>query len=377
MPYAMDFPEAVRYEVLGNELWLWGVAVATGLLTVFALLGMRSLLQHRLAKSSAATKTKMDDAVVHVLGCTRKWFALAVGAWAAAMILHIDAPWPSRISIAIVVLTLIQGGIWLTAGLRWYLDIRYGEGSDPAERTGVTLLRFMGLVLVWSAVLLLGLTAAGVNVTALVAGLGVGGIAVALALQNILGDLFASVSIVMDKPFVVGEFIIVGSEMGTVQSIGLKTTRMKSLGGEEISFSNADLLSSRIRNYTRMQERRVVFSVGVTYDTPARKLAAIPGMLRTILEADDRIRFDRAHFATFGDFALQFEIVYNVLSPDFNVHMDIRQGFNQAIFERFEAEGIEFAFPTQTLHIPDVRALGNVARPRAGERSTTMASNAS
>src|SRR5690606_19496698 len=181
---------------------------------------------------------------------------------------------------------------------------------------------------------------AGVDVTALVAGLGVGGIAVALAVQNILGDLFASVSIVLDKPFVVGEFIIVGSELGTVTKIGLKTTRLKSLGGEDISFANADLLNSRIRNFTRMRERRVVFSIGVTYNTPAKKLAEIPGMLRSIVEADERVRFDRAHFAEFGASSLNFEVVYNVLSPNFNLHMDVRQGFNLAIFERFEAEGI-------------------------------------
>jgi small-conductance mechanosensitive channel len=206
----------------------------------------------------------------------------------------------------------------------------------------------MGL---WSAVVLLALDNLGVDITALVAGLGVGGVAVALAVQNILGDLFASLAIVLDKPFVLRDFIIVGDLLGTVEHIGLKTTRVRALSGEQLIFSNADLLSSRIRNFGRMFERRVVFQIGVTYQTPRGKLEAIPGIIRDAITAQDGTRFDRSHFAAYGDFSLNFESVYYVLSPDYNRYMDIQQAINLRIHERFEAEEIEFAYPTQTLFL--------------------------
>jgi small-conductance mechanosensitive channel len=199
--------------------------------------------------------------------------------------------------------------------------------------------------------LLLILDNLGIDITALVAGLGVGGIAVALAVQNILGDLFASLSIVLDKPFAVGDFIIIDDYLGSVEHVGLKTTRLRSLSGEQLVMSNADLLSSRIRNYGRMYERRIVFSLGVTYQTPRDKLKKIPGIIRDAVEAQDQTRFDRSHFKGYGSFSLDFETVYHVLQPDYNLYMDIQQAVNFAIHERFEAEGIEFAYPTQTLFV--------------------------
>jgi small-conductance mechanosensitive channel len=185
----------------------------------------------------------------------------------------------------------------------------------------------------------------------MIAGLGVGGIAVALAAQNILGDLFASLSIILDKPFVVGDFLIIGDFLGSVEKVGVKTTRLRSLSGEQLIFSNNDLLGSRIRNYGRMFERRVIFSIGVTYQTPADKLRAIPDMLREAVESQQPVRFDRAHFQKYGDFALIFEIVYYVLSADYKQYMDIQQAINLQINEDFEEHGIEFAYPTQTLYV--------------------------
>jgi small-conductance mechanosensitive channel len=216
------------------------------------------------------------------------------------------------------------------------------------------LVGFVMRLVVWTAVLLVLLDNLGVDITALVAGLGVGGIAVALAAQNILGDLFASLSIVLDKPFVVGDFIAIGEFLGSVEHVGLKTTRLRSLSGEQVVFSNADLLGSRVRNYGRMFERRVLFSLGVTYQTPPDKMRRIPVMIREIVESQDRVRFDRAHFQGFGDFALLFEVVYYVLSREYNVHMDIQQSINMTLLERFAAEGIEFAYPTQTVFVSGV-----------------------
>ena len=217
-------------------------------------------------------------------------------------------------------------------------------------------LSFIARLVLWATILLLILDNLGVDITALVAGLGIGGVAIALAVQNILGDLFASLSIVLDKPFVLGDFVIVGDLMGSVENIGIKTTRVRSLSGEQLVFSNNDLLTSRIRNFGRMQERRVVFKLGVTYQTPAEKLEGIPGIIREAIEARDKTRFDRSHFASYGDFSLDFETVYYVLSADYNLYMDIQQAINLAIFRRFADEGIEFAYPTQTLFLEKEQA---------------------
>lgn len=200
-------------------------------------------------------------------------------------------------------------------------------------------------------VVLVALDNVGVNVTALVAGLGIGGIAVALAAQNVLGDLFASLAIVLDRPFVLGDSIAVDTFQGTVESIGVKTTRLRSLSGEELVFSNSDLLKGPIRNYKRMTERRVLFNVGVAYDTPRETVARIPGMLREIVESQSPVRVDRAHFKSLGDSALVFEVVYFVLTPDYSRYMDIQQAVNLAILEQFAQQQIEIAYPTQRVLI--------------------------
>jgi len=185
------------------------------------------------------------------------------------------------------------------------------------------------------------------------------GSAVALAVQNILGDLFASFSIVLDRPFVMGDFIIVGEHLGTVEHIGLKTTRLRSLSGEQLVFSNTDLLGSRIRNYKRMAERRVVFSLGVLYQTSPEQLEKIPQMIRDIVEAQTPVRFDRAHFKEYGASSLNFEIVYYVLSSDYALYMDIQQRINYQLKSRLDANGIEFAYPTQVTRFDPAKAKPN------------------
>jgi small-conductance mechanosensitive channel len=194
----------------------------------------------------------------------------------------------------------------------------------------------------------------------LIAGLGVGGIAVALAVQNVLGDLFASVSIVLDKPFVVGDFIDLGGHMGVVENVGLKTTRVRSLSGEELVIANSDLLSTRIRNFKRMSQRRAAFDIGVVYGTPSDKLRRIPELARKAVESCDNTRFDRSHFKSFGDSALVFETVYFMTVPDYNAYMDTQQSINLELYQRFEAEDIEFAYPTQTLFLKTEAAAASV-----------------
>jgi small-conductance mechanosensitive channel len=254
----------------------------------------------------------------------------------------------------VIGMMLLQCGFWATRGLDFWLRHRFAQGDvneTGAREMTRSLLSFLARVVLWSLVALLILDNLGLNVTALIASLGIGGIAVALAVQNILGDLFASLSIAIDKPFVIGDFIIVDDLMGTVEHVGLKTSRIRSLGGEQIVFSNNDLLKSRIRNYKRMQERRVVFAIGVTYDTEETELRMIPGMIRLAIEAQTTARFDRAHFKGFGAFSLDFEAVYYVREPDYNVYMDAQQAINLQLVREFAAHNIGFAFPTQTLHI--------------------------
>jgi small-conductance mechanosensitive channel len=253
--------------------------------------------------------------------------------------------------VVVVFGVLIQVAIWASAVADHFIG-RYRkrvQADDPGVATAMGAVRFLVRVGVWVAVLLIALDTLGVDITTLIAGLGIGGIAIALALQNLLGDLFASVSIVLDKPFVVGDFIDLDTHMGVVENVGLKTTRVRSLSGEELVIANSDLLATRIRNYKRMSERRIVFEIGVVYGTPSEKLRRIPELAREAIESCPNTRFDRSHFKSFGDSALVFETVYYMTVPDYNSYMDTQQTINLELYHRFEDEGLEFAYPTQTL----------------------------
>lgn len=217
-------------------------------------------------------------------------------------------------------------------------------------------LAFVAKFVIYSIVLLVALdNVPGVEITTLIASLGIGGVAVALAVQNILGDLFASLSISLDKPFVIGDFITVGDDAGQVEQIGLKTTRLRSISGEQLIFSNSDLLNSRVRNYKRMQERRIVFSFGVVYSTPAAQLEEIPRRVQEIIEQQENARFDRAHFKSFGNSSLDYEVVYYVLSNDYALYMTIQQAINLALYRLFQEQEIEFAFPTRTVYVNQIK----------------------
>jgi small-conductance mechanosensitive channel len=228
--------------------------------------------------------------------------------------------------------------------------------------------------LLWTVVLLGMLSNLGVNITAFVASLGVGGIAVALAAQNILGDLFASLAIVMDKPFEVGDFIVLGPVSGTVENVGLKTTRIRSLGGEQVVMSNTELLKQTVSNYKRLAQRRIVFTFSVTHGTTPELLAEVPGIVQRAVAASTRLRFDRAHFKGFGDSSLDFEAVYIVLDPDYGIYMDEQQRINLELMRELAARGIRFALPTRTLYVapPANGLVGEEDRtPGEGSRPAT------
>jgi small-conductance mechanosensitive channel len=338
---------------MGNSLLQWLIAVAALLGTVFVLRIAQHLIGQRLAVFVARTATQWDDVVAALIAKTKLLFLIVVGVYVASIFLQLPDRIHSIVSNLLVITVLLQAGIWGVTFITAALEI-YRQQALEKNRAAVTTINLIGLVskvALWAIVVLLALDNLGVNITALVAGLGIGGVAVALALQNILGDLFASLSITFDKPFIVGDFLVISEHMGSVEHVGLKTTRVRSLSGEQLVFSNSDLLNSRIHNYGRMFERRVVFSIGVTYETPRDKLQLIPEIIREAVEAQEKTRFDRSNFSKFGDFALLFETVFYVLSPDYNVYMDIQQAIYFNIHERFEQEGIEFAYPTQKLFV--------------------------
>ncbi len=354
-PSAIALQETVVPELTtvfyGNEIrtWLIALGIAIGSLLVLRL--VEQVLVVRVQRLAKTTNTVIDDVVVGALRKTKLIYLFIVSAHLGTAVLALPENLRSLQWSVLIVASLLQAGIWVSAGLHIWLQHYRASEEDGANRTTMNALSFIVRTVLWTTIVLLILDNLGVDVTALVTGLGIGGVAIALAVQNVLSDLFASLSIVLDKPFVNGDFIVVGDLAGSVEHVGVKTTRIRSISGEQLVFSNNDLLTSRIRNFGRMNERRVVFSLGVTYQTAANKLEQIPGFIREAVEAREHVRFDRSHFATYGDSSLNFETVYFVESADYGQHMDILQAVNLSIFRRFEDEGIEFAYPTQTLFI--------------------------
>ena len=339
-----------------NEMRTYLFAMAATIGTIVVMWLLRRVMIHYFSRRSQESDHDGYDFMLAMASRTLFPLLLMVSLYVGMSFLTIPVGVVSWISSGAVAAVILQAAIWGNALVTFWLK-RYQKQYrhiDPARMTTVRAVSLAArLVVILVAVILVLDNLPGVEITALVASLGIGGIAIALAVQSILSDLFASLSIILDKPFVLGDFIIVDTYMGTVEYIGLKTTRVRSLSGEQLVFANGDLLKSRIRNYKRMAERRVVFTLGVTYQTAYRHLKSIPGWIETIIEALDLTRFDRAHFQGFGDYALEFEIVYYVLDPDYNRYMDIQQAINLAIHQKFEAEKIDFAYPTQTVNLID------------------------
>ncbi|MDB5938614.1 MAG: MscS Mechanosensitive ion channel [Polaromonas sp.] len=320
----------------------------------------------RMKRISAQTTNRVDDTVVEVLGGSNRWLMLLAALLIGVGMLDLNDRWNARVGQLWFVAVALQLGLWLTRaigiGLRRYQERHASNGMTQAGASA-TLMSWALRTVLWTVVVLAVLSNIGVNITAFVASLGVGGIAVALAVQNILGDLFASLSIAVDKPFEVGDFIGIDSFVGTVQFIGLKTTRIRSLNGEQIIISNTDLLKQVVKNYKRMEERRIVFKFGVTYSATPEQAEAIPGIVKRLVESNRTLRFDRAHFMGFGESSLDYEVVYIVTDPDYNLYMDAQQVLNLQLMRELAALGVDFAFPTRTVHL----APGSGASAAAGE----------
>lgn len=345
MPMNLESIQAVLSGPTGH--WIGALAIAASLILLCLL--AKTVLLRKLREMAGRTTTSIDDAAIRMIEATRISLVVVLALYAGSHNLGLPTRVFKLLDTAAMIALFLQIGLWLAALVAFWINrsrVR-AMASNVGAATSLSALSFIAQLVLWTLVTLLMLDNLGVNITALVAGLGIGGIAVALAVQNILGDLFASLSIVTDKPFVIGDFIAVDDYLGTVENVGLKTTRIRGLGGEQIVFSNSDLLKARLRNHQRRRERRALFGFDVIYETPIEKLERIPAMVRRIVESQQPVRFERAHFKSFGESALQFEVVYWVLDPDYGRYMDIQQAINLGLMRELAADDIEFAYPTQ------------------------------
>ncbi len=328
-------------------------ALIAAALAAFVALRFLRPIAAGLIGSSKAPDNAVRNVVARLVGNTWSVFLLVAAFAAVGPLLDLGDTAEDVLRSAVLILGALQGAVWarelLTSVVLGYASQHASDRS--ALRNAQNVLHVLVGAVVWSMAALFILSNVGVNVTALVAGLGVGGIAVGFAAQGIVRDLFSSISIVLDRPFARGDFIAFDEFMGTVERIGLKTTRLTALSGEQLVISNTNVLEHTIRNYQLMRERRIVFGVGVLYDTPHAKLAAIPGWVETIVKDQSNARFDRAHFKAFGQSSLDFEFVYYVTAPEYGTYMDVQQAINLAIVEKFLKEGVGFAFPTRTVHV--------------------------
>lgn len=337
---------------LNNSVKQWLTALAVALAAFVALLLLRFLLVGRLGELAKRTTTEVDDVLVELVARTKPYFLAAAAVVFGSHFLRLPPTLDVYFDATFALVLLTQCGLWASAAVDLWVQRQAGMKAARADAASVTTIRALGIsakLVLWVIVFITALDKFGVNVTTLVTGLGIGGVAIALAVQNVLGDLFAALSIVFDKPFDVGDSIAVDQMQGTVERIGLKTTRLRSVSGEQIIISNSELLKSRIRNYKRQLDRRVVFTTDVTYGTAPETIARIPGMIREVVSSQQPVRFDRSHFTQYTDSALRIETVYYVLDADYTRYLDIQQTINLELLRRFKTERIEFAFPTRSI----------------------------
>jgi small-conductance mechanosensitive channel len=336
--------------VFGNTVRDWAIAlgISVGLFLIAKII--QRIIVSRMKKYSDTSKSKFDDLIVSIIEKAIMPLAFIYSFYAGYRYLNVHPTVTKVIHVAILVVTIFFIIRGISAFIS-YLFLRFAKarsGDDSQVRQAKGILALVQIIL-WILGVIFLIDNLGYDITTIVAGLGIGGIAIALAAQTILGDLFSYLVIFFDKPFEIGDFIIVDDKMGSVEYVGIKSTKIRALSGEQLILSNTDLTNSRIQNYKRMEKRRVEFSFGVEYETSPSKLKEIPKKVREIIEMEKLTQFDRAHFANYGDFSLNYAVVYNVLSADFNVYMDIQERINLGIFEYFQKSEISFAYPTQKL----------------------------
>jgi len=350
----MDLIEKLKaYELWSNTGYDYMLAIIIFIGTIFVLKIFQAIILIKLQKLAKKTKTEFDDVLIKIFRKIKPPFYLLVALYLGIKVLtfpEIVSKVIGVIFLVVVVYEIIQA---ITRVIDFFAD-KYKDRMNGTEAMSQSMLRAMKVIakiILWAIGLILILGNLGVDVTSLIAGLGIGGIAIALALQNILEDVFSSFSIYVDKPFRVGDYIQAGSDGGTVEKIGMKTTRLRTLNGEELVISNKELTNARVQNFRRMEKRRDSFELGVTYDTPPQKLESIADIIKEIIKSEKGLEFQRCKFKSFGDSALIFEVVYFVKDKNIDVYLNLKEQINLKIYKKFNEEKIEFAYPTQTVFI--------------------------
>lgn len=345
--------EALLREIWNNSLADYVIAfIALAVfLLVFKLIQMGVL--HRLRRLAERTKTDIDDALVRIVNTVKPpFYSFIAFYFAITLFLELNSTVQRVMTMVLIVWVVYQAINAVQVLIDFIAHKALAKQEDESAKVATDIIGKIAKIILWTVGLLLILSNFGININSLIAGLGIGGIAIAFALQSILSDLFSSFAIYFDKPFAVGDYIVVSdTSKGTVERIGIKTTRLRSLGGEELVISNQELTSVRLQNFKQMEERRVVFELGIVYETSGKKLRAIPDIIGDIFNTLDKARFDRAHFTRFDNFALIFEVVYFVETPEYPPYMDVKQELNFRIKDEFEKYGIEMAYPTQTIYL--------------------------
>lgn len=347
---------AVQALLLGIPPAEWLLAAIVGLVAWAALWILRDLIATRYQKYAGTKNPTLFRLVAYLIGNTTQILFFAVALDAARESLTLPDKVQRSVSNTVMILILVQIGLWAGRSVRFYLEMKERErGADRVFSGSLDIISFVARVLIWSLLILVALDNLGVNITALLAGLGVGGVAVALALQNILGDLFASLSIALDKPFVIGDNLTIDTFIGKVEHIGIKTTRLRSEGGEQIILSNADILKSRVRNFGRLSQQRILATIRLGFDTPTEKLKALPRLLENVVREHPQAYFERCHLKTLGESAFQFELSYFVQQPAANPLLDLQQAVNFRIIDELRRLDLEFAYPAQLVFLDKQR----------------------
>lgn len=327
--------------------------IVVGFIAVKVITAVVTKSIHRLAEK---TTTMLDDFFIRIIKKSVNPLLYYGVFYIATRNITLPAAIGKAIYVLGVILLTVMAIRFLTGVVAYMVENYWLKEADDSRKRSFRGLMPAVKVVIWGLGIIFLLDNLGFKISTVIAGLGIGGIAVAMASQAVLGDLFSYFAILTDRPFEVGDFIIIGDFMGAVEHVGIKTTRIRSLSGEQLVFSNTDLTGSRIRNYKRMEKRRILFKLGVIYQTPSERLREIPEIIRSIIAGVPDTAFDRAHFSSYGDFSLNFEVVYYVLSSDYNKYMDIQQRINLEIYDEFQKRGIEFAYPTQTLFVEGAQA---------------------
>lgn len=346
--------ELLTLSVAGNPLIAYVAAILVFLLSTVLIKIFKLIIIGKLKKLTKKTKMAYDDLFVTLVDKIGWPFYLVSSIYISLQLLAV----PDALHVLVYDLFLVVLGYYLIRSAGRVIDFgsktlieSRKERGEKVDHGVINLLANVSKMVLWSIVILLIISNLGYDTSALLTGLGIGGIAIALALQTVLSDVFAYFSIHIDKPFRLGDFIAIGADSGVVEKIGIKTTRIRTLQGQELVVSNRELTDSRINNFKKMEQRRIVFTFSVDAETPTAKLKKIPGLVKTLISAREHARFDRAHFQKFSDFSLVYEVVYYMKTPDYNLFMDTQQEINLGIMESLQKQGIKMPYPTQTVYV--------------------------